>query len=519
MQLATARNPASIVVSLLHTVKFLCGCVCNMNEKETVCDIAMFGALGDLAQRKLFSALYQLDRAELLPSDTRILALGLDSESTADIRQRLAARLAANISADELNDAILDRFLERVQYLSLDFTSAEGYSEIRQWREGRAMPLVVYMATPPSLYGAIGANLRAAGCIEATTRVVVEKPIGHDLESSRVINDQLAAVFDESQVFRIDHYLGKETVQNLIALRFANNLFATQWNQDHISHVEITVAERVGIEGRWGYFDKAGQLRDMVQNHLLQLLCLIAMDPPADLNADSIRDEKLKVLKALRPITRELVDSHLVRGQYGEGTSGGRSVPGYLEEPGAAAGSSTETFVAIKAEINNWRWAGVPFYLRTGKRLQNKLSQIIIHFKPAPHYIFDPDQEHLANNRLIIQLQPDEGMSLQILTKDQGLDKGMRLRQGPLKLSFSEAFDAERIPDAYERLLWEVMKNNQYLFVRRDEVESAWRWVDQVIATWKTHGGQPKRYAAGSWGPTAAIAMIARDGRSWYEDA
>jgi glucose-6-phosphate 1-dehydrogenase len=282
--------------------------------------------------------------------------------------------------------------------------------------------------------------------------------------------------------------------------------------------VEITVAESVGIEGRWCYFDKAGQIRDMIQNHLLQLLCLIAMDPPSDLSADSIRDEKVKVLKALKQITPDMMDSYVVRGQYTAGTSNGKPVPGYLEEEGANKGSATETFVALKAEIDNWRWSGVPFYIRTGKRLPEKLSQIIIHFKPAPHYIFDPDQKHLANNKLIIRLQPDEGMALKILTKDQGLDKGMRLRQGPLELTFSETFATDRIPDAYERLLWEVMKGNQYLFVRRDEVEYAWRWVDQVIQNWKDSGEPPKRYAAGTWGPVASIAMITRDGRSWYED-
>jgi glucose-6-phosphate 1-dehydrogenase len=486
---------------------------------DAQCDLIMFGALGDLAQRKLFPALYQLDRAELLPAEARVLALAREKIDTAGARERLRGKLAEHIKADELDDPILDRFLGKVEYVCLDFNRQDDYRQLKDWRKGSQVPLIVYMATPPSLYGTIGENLRQADCIESSTRVVVEKPIGHDLESSHEINDQLAAVFHESQLFRIDHYLGKETVQNLIALRFANNLFATQWNQNHISHVEITVAESVGIEGRWGYFDKAGQLRDMVQNHLLQLLCLIAMDPPSDLTADSIRDEKVKVLKALRPITPDLMETHLVRGQYTAGTSAGRPVPGYLDEEGAARGSRTETFVAIKAEISNWRWAGVPFYLRTGKRLPEKLSQIIIHFKPAPHYIFDPDQKHLANNKLIIRLQPDEGMSLQILTKDQGLDKGMRLRQGPLELSFSEAFNSDRIPDAYERLLWEVMKGNQYLFVRRDEVESAWRWVDQVIAAWEDHSAQPKRYAAGTWGPVASIALITRDGRSWYEDA
>ena len=258
---------------------------------------------------------------------------------------------------------------------------------------------------------------------------------------------------------------------------------------------------------------------ELRQNHLLQLLCLIAMDPPSDLSADSIRNEKVKVLKAMRRITPDMMDTHVVRGQYTAGTSGGKPVPGYLEEEGAARGSKTETFVALKAEIDNWRWSGVPFYIRTGKRLPEKLSQIIIHFKPAPHYIFDPDQKHLANNKLIIRLQPDEGMSLQILTKDQGLDKGMRLRQGPLELTFSETFETDRIPDAHERLLWEVMKGNQYLFVRRDEVEHAWQWVDQIMRNWDDSGIPPKRYAAGTWGPVASIAMITRDGRSWYEDA
>lgn len=491
-----------------------------MKEKEKAqCDLALFGALGDLAQRKLFPALYQLERAGLLHGKTRLLALARDALDAAAFHKRLVDGLRTHVRKSELDDAIIERFLAKVDYLGMDFSNQESYRHLAEWRKSSSVPLIVYMATPPAIYGMIGERLSAAGCVDAETRVVVEKPIGHDLASSEEINNQLAAYFQESQLFRIDHYLGKETVQNLIALRFANNLFASQWNQDHISHVEVTVAEKIGIEGRWGYFDKAGQLRDMVQNHLLQLLCLIAMDPPADLSSDSIRDEKVKVLKALRPITPDMMESHLVRGQYTAGSSDGKAVPGYLEEEGANSGSSTETFVALKAEIANWRWSGVPFYLRTGKRLPEKLSQIIIHFKPAPHYIFDPDQKHLANNKLIIRLQPDEGISLQVLTKAQGLDKGMRLRQGPLQLNFSETFNTSRVPDAYERLLWEVMKGNQYLFVRRDEVEYAWRWVDRVIAGWQELGAPPKRYAAGTWGPVASIAMITRDGRSWYEDA
>jgi len=486
---------------------------------DTRCDLMLFGALGDLAQRKLFPALYHLERAGLLARGSRILAIARAEGNTSSVRQQLFERLRQSEAGDEFDPETAHRFLQRVDYLRLDFNDTEGFRQLGRWRQECDNQLIVYMATPPSLYGVIARNMKAANCCNERTRVVVEKPIGHDLESSRVINDELGEVYRESQIFRIDHYLGKETVQNLIALRFANNLFASQWDQNHISHVEITVAESVGIEGRWGYFDKAGQLRDMVQSHLLQLLCLIAMDPPADLSADSIRDEKVKVLKALRRITPDMMERYVVRGQYTAGTSGGKPVPGYLEEPGANRNSDTETFVALKVEIENWRWSGVPFYIRTGKRLPEKLSQIIIHFKPAPHYIFDPDQRYLANNKLIIRLQPDEGMSLRILTKDQGLDKGMRLRQGPLELTFSETFEAERTPDAYERLLWEVMKGNQYLFVRRDEVEYAWRWVDQVIRNWKDSGEPPKRYAAGTWGPVASIAMITRDGWSWYEDA
>ncbi|WP_303289292.1 glucose-6-phosphate dehydrogenase [Marinobacter sp. SS5-14b] len=484
---------------------------------ETSCDLMLFGASGDLAQRKLFPALYQLDRAGLLAPESRILAIARRDTAAEAFREALLVKLEALVRAGEFDRELAGRFVARVDYLRLDFTDTDGFLALNAWRNP-GNHLIVYMATPPGMYGVIARNLRAQGCCTERTRVVVEKPIGHDLESSRVINDELAEVYHESQLFRIDHYLGKETVQNLIALRFANNLFASQWDQNHISHVEITVAESMGIEGRWGYFDQAGQIRDMIQNHLLQLLCLIAMDPPADLSADSIRDEKVKVLKALKRITPDIMEQYVVRGQYTAGTSNGQSVPGYLEEESADKSSETETFVALKVEIDNWRWSGVPFYIRTGKRMPEKMSQIIIHFKPAPHYIFDPDQKHLANNKLIIRLQPDEGMALKILTKDQGLDKGMRLRQGPLELTFSETFDTDRIPDAYERLLWEVMRGNQYLFVRRDEVEYAWRWVDQVIRNWHESGEPPKRYAAGTWGPVASIAMITRDGRSWYED-
>ncbi|WP_313304721.1 glucose-6-phosphate dehydrogenase [Stutzerimonas balearica] len=480
------------------------------------CTLALFGALGDLALRKLFPALYQLDRAGLLPDDTRVLALARESGDPAVHLATVAEHLRRHVAERDLDEAVLQRLLARLDYLSMDFRRAEDFAALAD-KAGHAERIVAFFATPASVYGAICAGLAEAGLAERT-RVVLEKPIGHDLESSREVNDAVARFFPEDRTYRIDHYLGKDTVQNLIALRFANSLFETQWNQNHISHVEITVAETVGIEGRWGYFDQAGQLRDMVQNHLLQLLCLIAMDPPSDLSADSIRDEKVKVLKALAPIAPEQLGQQLVRGQYVGGSILGRHVPGYLEEENSNTQSDTETFVALRAEICNWRWAGVPFYLRTGKRMPQKLSQIVIHFKAPPHYIFAPEQRQLIGNKLIIRLQPQEGISLLVMTKDQGLDKGMQLRSGPLQLNFSETYKSPRIPDAYERLLLEVMKGNQNLFVRKDEIEYAWKWCDQLIDGWQRVGAPPKPYAAGSWGPAASIALISRDGRSWYDD-
>lgn len=481
-------------------------------------DLALFGALGDLALRKLYPALYHLDREGLLGDTTRILGLARQERDVDSFRTNVKEALNKRLKPHELEKACLERFLARLDYQQLDFATVEGYDAIRDWHDATARPMVVYLAVPASIYGDICANLHASGSLDDETRVVVEKPIGYDLESSIQINDAIGDVFPESRIYRMDHYLGKETVQNLIALRFANPLFGNQWNQNQISHVEITVAEKVGIEGRWGYFDEAGQLRDMVQNHLLQLLCLIAMDPPSNLDADAIRDEKVKVLKALKPLVGEELSRNVVRGQYIGGSVDGESVPGYLEEEGANTASHTETFVAMKLEVANWRWAGVPFYLRTGKRMPEKMSQIVIHFRQQPHYIFDPDQRGLAANKLVIRLQPEEGIALQVLTKDSGLDKGMRLRPGPLHLDFNHAFPKTRIPDAYERLLLEVMKGQQYLFVRRDEVEYAWKWVDQLIAGWEARDMPPRRYPAGSWGPVASIAMITQDGRSWYED-
>ena len=342
----------------------------------------------------------------------------------------------------------------------------------------------------------------------------MEKPIGRDHASARALNDAIGKVFSEQQIFRIDHYLGKETVQNLMALRFANGLYEPLWNSAHIDHVQITVAETVGLEGRAGYYDKAGALRDMVQNHMLQLLCLVAMEAPSSMDADAVRDEKLKVLRSLRRINGNEAPKITVRGQYRAGASASGPVNGYIEELENRQ-SRTETFVAIKAEIANWRWAGVPFYLRTGKRLATRASEIVIEFKQIPHNIFGEGAGNIIANQLVIRLQPDEGVKQWIMIKDPG-PGGMRLKHVPLDMSFAGTFDA-RNPDAYERLIMDVVRGNQTLFMRRDEVEAAWKWIDTIQAAWQDNSQEVQGYTAGTWGPSASIALIERDGRTWHE--
>jgi glucose-6-phosphate 1-dehydrogenase len=342
---------------------------------------------------------------------------------------------------------------------------------------------------------------------------VIEKPIGRDYESSQKINNKLADYFEEDRIYRIDHYLGKETVQNLIALRFANSILSNLWNSKNIEYVEITAAETIGIEDRWGYYDGVGQMRDMLQSHLLQLLCLVAMEPPNHLNSLNVRYEKEQVLKALEPIT-----DNIIRAQYVDGEVSGKSVPGYLNEEGGSAQSDTETYICMRAEISNWRWSGTPFYLRTGKRLANKVTEIVIHFKPDQHFIFDKDQKGLSGNSLIIRLQPTEGISIDILTKDQGIEKGMRLRKDPLNLDFVESQKVSRIPDAYEKLILEMLNSEQRLFVSRNEVELAWKWCDQAIQISKHASQQLHHYSAGSNGPDIAKEMIQKYGHWWHED-
>ena len=479
-------------------------------------EIVIFGALGDLSRRKLLPALYQLEHAGLLSDDTRIIAVARNELSHEQFSQIITDSLTEFIG-EALDTTAVTQFLARLVYQQLDFKDIRAYSKLAETLSASQGARVYYYSTPPAIYGDISAALMSAKLINSADRVVIEKPIGHCLASSKVINDQVSRYFTEQQIYRIDHYLGKETVLNLLVLRFANTLFTNNWDRNCIDHVQITVAESVGIEGRWGFYDEAGQMRDMIQNHLLQILSLLAMEPPADLSADSVRDEKLKVIKALKPITRQNVKDKTVRGQYADGYLEGTAVPGYLNEAGATTDSTTETFVAIKTEIDNWRWAGVPFYLRTGKRMPKKHSEIVVHFKPQAHNIFSESYADLPSNKLTIRLQPDEGVELEMMNKIPGIASQMQIHENKLDLSFSQAYDNQRVVDAYERLILEVINGDQSLFVRRDEVEAAWQWADSVIAAWQSTNEAPKAYAAGSWGPVASISLIARDDRQWVE--
>ena len=488
----------------------------NKLDCHTASDIVIFGAAGDLSRRKLLPALYQLELSGLLHDDSTIIGVARTDHNKESFVQLVLDSLSEFVN-ENLNDDIVNKLVKRISYQKLDFSTIDGFKGLAKILSSGNDTRIYYFSTPPAVYGAICDGLSASQLITAKDRVVMEKPIGHCLESSKVINDQVSRFFNEDQIYRIDHYLGKETVLNLLVLRFANSLFTSNWDHNCIDHVQITIAESVGIEGRWGFYDDAGQMRDMMQNHLLQILSLVAMEPPADLSADSIRDEKLKVLKALRPINRNNVKDKTVRGQYADGFLKGRSVPGYLQEEGAKKNSNTETFVAIKAEIDNWRWAGVPFYLRTGKRMALKHSEIAIHFKEQPHNIFSDSYSDLPANKLTIRLQPDEGMELQVMNKIPGIASQMNIQENKLDLSFSETYADKRVIDAYERLMLEVLNGNQSLFVRRDEVEQAWHWVDSIIDAWQVNNEKPKPYAAGSWGPVSSISLIARDDRQWDE--
>ena len=478
-------------------------------------ELVIFGATGDLAMRKLLPALFHRDSDEQFSDDSVIIGVARSDMNREEYIAQVREALVSYANLDIIEEATWQRFSSRIFYCCLDITVASTWSTlIEQLKAPTQRIRAFYLATMPSLFGDTALQIQNAGLISENSRIVVEKPLGRDRQSASAINAKLNSVFDESQIYRIDHYLGKETVQNLSALRFANALFEPLWNRAHIDHVQITVAEKLGVGSRGSYYDKAGALRDMLQNHILQLLCLVAMEPPASQHHDDIRNEKLKVLRSLKPITASNVKRVTARGQYSGGAIDGKVVNSFFDDLDDDSPSNTETFVAIKAEIDNWRWSGTPFYLRTGKRMATKCSEIVVQFKPVAHSIYSAESGELEANRLTIRLQPDEGVQLSIMSKQPG-PGSLQLRPVPLNLSFSETFQL-RYPDAYERLLMEVFRGNPGLFMRGDEVDAAWAWIDQIISAWDETRMPAEPYSAGSWGPKNSLVMLDRDGRDWH---
>jgi glucose-6-phosphate 1-dehydrogenase len=472
--------------------------------------LLLFGATGDLAQRMLLPSLFALDADGLLAPDLKIIGTARSAMSDSEYRNFARAALEKYLPAERRGR--MAEFLNRLAYQPLDATATDGYAALAAKVGTPARGLAIFLSTAPSLFEPTIKGLQSAGLTGENVRMCLEKPLGTDLASSREINDAVAGAFPESRIFRIDHYLGKETVQNLLALRFANLMFEPLWNAAHIDHVQITVAETVGLEGRVAFYDDAGAIRDMVQNHMLQLLALVAMEPPAHFDATAVRDEKVKVLRALRGVEA----GETVTGQYRAGAINGAAVPGYDEELGKDSG--TETFVAIKAHVDNWRWKGVPFYLRTGKRMPKRVTEIVIQFRCVPHSIFAGKGATMQPNRLVIGIQPEENITLSLMAKVPGLDReGIRLRQVPLNIAMPDAFTGAVRRIAYERLLLDLVEGDQTLFVRRDEVEAQWEWIDAIRAGWAAESITPKTYTAGSWGPSAAIALAERDGVTWHE--
>lgn len=485
-------------------------------HRGMACDIVVLGGTGDLALRKLLPALYYLHRDGYLHAGTRILAAARAKHAAESYRRLVQRHVSQHVALGDFDSGTWDAFAERIDYLSLDVSQRVEFPRLAQaLGKVRGRVRVFYLATFPNLFAATAKHLASVGLVDEQARIVLEKPLGESLKTATQINDQIGAVFDESRVFRIDHYLGKEAVQNLLALRFGNALLEPLWRNAHIDHVQISVLETVGVENRGGYYDQAGAMRDMVQNHLLQLLCLVAMEAPVHFEPEAVRNEKLKILEALRPITGMDVQDRTVRGQYAAGERAGEQLPAYYFEKSVDHDSNTETFVALKAEIDNWRWAGVPFYLRTGKCLAQRKSEIVIQFKAVPHRLFSQNGGDPARNRLVIRLQPDESISLALMAKSPG--RGMALQEVELDLNFAKAFKRRRW-DAYERLLLDVIEGDATLFMRRDEIEAAWRWVDPIIQGWQDCYRSPKRYAAGSWGPDAADSLLERQGHCWFDE-
>jgi glucose-6-phosphate 1-dehydrogenase len=488
-------------------------------------NLVLFGGTGDLTWRKLMPALFQAFRHGSLPEGGFILGVGRDEMSDQQYREQIRTRFESVELAKRPSTEEFDRFAAMLHYQRMDLSKPEAYVELKTRLQGHtAERTVIYLAVSPHLFTTVAEQLGVVGLNTPSTRLVLEKPLGHDLQSNREINQTVLQHFNERQVFRIDHYLGKPSVQNLLALRFANALFEPVWRREHIANIQITIAEDLGVEKRGGYYDGIGALRDMVQNHALQLLCAIAMEPPINAHADAIRDEKLKVLRSLKRWTPTMLAQHAIRGQYVTGAIHGAQVPGYLEETGVNPASQTETFVALRAEIANWRWAGVPFYIRTGKRMASREAHIVVNFRATPHAIFATPNG--GANKLVIHLQPKDGLELHLMAQGQSNRQLSRTSSGDapvlsstqLDLDFDKRFGSERV-GAYERLLLDVIDGRLNLFVRSDEQEAAWRWCEPILNHWAQDSNPPKPYAAGTWGPSAASAMIAKDDFCWDEES
>ena len=474
----------------------------------------LFGGTGDLAMRKILPALYAAHRDGMLAPDGRIVSVAQTALDDSAYLKWVDEHVKPHVSKTAIDDAAWQGFLERIAYVALDASQPDAFSLLGDTLGAVRGRRIFYLATGPALFVPICRALASAGLTEGS-RVVLEKPLGYDLASSNAINDAVGQIFSEDQIYRIDHYLGKEAVQNLLALRFGNSLFEPLWRREWVDSIQITVAEELGVEGRGNFYDQTGALRDMVQNHLLQLLSIIAMEPPQSMDADAVRDEKLRVLRALKPVLGEQIRRSVVRGQYHAGAIKDASVPAYHAEPGVRRDSTTETFVALKAEVENWRWAGVPFFLRTGKRLAGRVAEIVVNFRPVPHSALGAMALRPGSNRLTIRLQPNESIRLSALAKQPGM--GMTLQGVHLDLAFDQFFQQDRM-EAYQRLLLDVIAGRLALFVRRDEQEAAWRWVAPIIDDWATQNTPPKPYTSGTWGPAAASALLARHNTCWQEE-
>ena len=475
-------------------------------------NLVLFGAAGDLAHRKLLPALYNLHSDGRLNPDGHIWAITRPTHKEKEYKAQVKKWLLhydVNVDDDEWL-----AFSSRIHLVGIDLDKSAGYGKLSKKLKPFDFNCIYYCAVHSKLYPMMCEQLFSNNLITEKSSIVLEKPIGNDLETGMAINRRVSEFCSEDQIYRIDHYLGKETVQNLLALRFANSIFEHQWNQRYIDHIQITISETVGVEQRAGFYEGTGAMRDMLQNHLLQLLCMTAMEPPATMAPESVRDEKVKVLKALKPIEGTDISEYVVRGQYEKGVADGEMVVRYRDEPGVDAESTTDTFVALKAEIDNWRWAGVPFYLRTGKRLAERVCEIVVQFKEVPHSIFEMQHKRTMANKLIFRLQPDAGVRLQMFEKRVG----NQMQVQPMILSLQEAGDnKKRVPEAYERLLADALNLNPTLFLREDELKTAWTWVDPIIQSWVQSDQQPDSYSAGSWGPAAATLLLAKDGRLWEE--